>query len=466
MRKPPAGGFLFVCGREKHEENNTSLIRRAIMIPSGLLFERMVRPVSTFFGPGILKGSVTAPASKSEAHRSMICAGLTRGVTRLENFTPSADTRATARCLEALGAHIEENGSVLTVDGAHHRKEMLPVFDCGESGSTLRFFVPLALILCGGGIFRMHGRLGQRPMDVYRELFVPRGVQWHMGEGADGAAELMVAGQMKPGEYVLPGSVSSQFVSGLLLALPLLSGSSRLRVLPPVESAGYIRMTLQALEQSGITIRREVENVYEIPGAQHYQAMSGKLQGDWSQAAVLFCAGALGSDIRIQGLSRNTTQGDAAILADLEQMGARVLEDDGICVQGGNLHGVDLDMRDTPDIAPMLALVCQMAEGESRLRGCGRLRLKECDRLAGTVDILNRLGGNAREDGDDMVIQGVASLKGGCRVDVRSDHRMVMLASIAATVCEQSVEVEDTDALNKSWPEYLRVFADLGGRLS
>ena len=422
--------------------------------------------MSAFFGPGILSGSVTAPASKSEAHRRMICAGLTKGEIVFSGFTTSMDARATARCLEALGARIREDGDQLYVEGGFHRPELLPVFDCGESGSTLRFFVPLALSLCGGGVFRMHGRLGQRPMDVYRDLFVPRGVQWHMGEGADGAAELMVAGSLQPGDYVLPGSVSSQFVSGLLLALPLLSGTSKLKVTPPVESAGYIRMTLQAIRESGIEVRELGQHSWENPGAQKYKAVSGAMHGDWSQAAVLFCAGALGSRVCVRGLSRNTTQGDAAILEDLQKMGAEVVEnDDGICVSGGHLHGVDLDMRDTPDIAPMLALVCQMAEGESRLRGCGRLRLKECDRLAGTVQILNDLGGCAEEDGEDMVISGVRALRGG-KVDIRADHRMVMLASIASTVCTETVEVEDTEALNKSWPEYLNVFADLGGRLS
>ena len=200
----------------------------------------------TFF-PAPLKGTVAAPASKSEAHRRMICAGLTCGTTTLSGFMDSEDMAATARCLKALGAKLHREADCLTVTGYAKKINRLPVLDCGESGSTLRFFVPIALAMAGGGVFRMHGRLGQRPMDVYRDLFVPRGVRWRMGVGCDGAAELTVQGKLEAGHYVMPGNVSSQFVSGLMFALPLLQEDSTLTVQPPVESAGYIRMTVEAL---------------------------------------------------------------------------------------------------------------------------------------------------------------------------------------------------------------------------
>ena len=209
------------------------------------------------FTPARLAGTIAAPASKSEAHRHMICAGLSREPVTLTGFSDSADMTATGRCLKALGAeatlHLEEGR--LDIQGFAHKAGLLPVFDCGESGSTLRFFVPIALALTRGGVFRMHGRLGQRPMEVYRELFVPRGVLWHMGVGADGAAELTVTGEIAPGRYVLPGNVSSQFVSGLLFALPLLRETSTLTVEPPVESAGYIDMTLQAIREARVKVK-------------------------------------------------------------------------------------------------------------------------------------------------------------------------------------------------------------------
>lgn len=417
------------------------------------------------FLPAHLSGTVSAPASKSEAHRRMICAGLTQGETVLSGFMDSADMAATMRCLRALGSTFEREGDTLTIHGRQEKIAKMPVMDCGESGSTLRFFVPIALTVAGSTVFRMHGRLGSRPMDVYRDLFVPRGVRWYMGVGADGAAELTVRGRMEAGDYVLPGNVSSQFVSGLLFALPLLSGDSTLTVQPPVESESYIRMTIEAIVNSGIEVEEIGAFSWRIPGHQQYQSRSCHLNGDYSQAAVLCCAGALGHDVTVTHLSPVTTQGDRAILRHLAALGATVHEDEnGICVTAEKLCGATMDMHDCPDIAPILALTAQFAEGESRLTHCGRLRLKECDRLAATVEILNLLGGDAKADGDDIVLHGVKQLRGGVTLPNYGDHRMVMLASIAATKCEQPIEMDGIEAIDKSWPEYLKVYQMLGGK--
>ena len=410
-------------------------------------------------------GTAAAPASKSEAHRLMICAGLTEGETTLTGYMDSADMAATRRCLRALGAATERGEDWLTLRGYAKKPMKLPVLDCGESGSTLRFFVPIALAMAGGGVFRMHGRLGQRPMDVYRDLFVPRGVRWRMGVGCDGAAELTVQGKLEAGNYVMPGNVSSQFVSGLLFALPLLKEDSVLQVQPPVESAGYIRMTVEAIVKSGVVMEEMAPFKWRIPGGQKYHAEAGRLSGDYSQAAVLLCAAALGHDVTVTGLSADTTQGDRAVLAHLEALGAKVQEDEnGVTVTADALKGTTLDMSDCPDIAPILALVCQLAQGESRLTGCGRLRLKECDRLQATVEVLNLMGGKARVVGNDMVISGVKQLRGGVVIPDYNDHRMVMLTAIAALKAEKPITVAGTEALNKSWPEFLNVYKQLGGK--
>ena len=417
------------------------------------------------FSPAHLHGTAAAPASKSEAHRLMICAGLTQGETTLTGYMDSADMAATRRCLRALGAATERGEDWLTLRGYARKAARLPVLDCGESGSTLRFFVPIALAVAGGGVFRMHGRLGQRPMDVYRDLFVPRGVRWRMGVGCDGAAELTVQGKLEAGNYVLPGNVSSQFVSGLLFALPLLGEDSTLTVQTPVESAGYIRMTVEAITRSGVTMDEVAPFKWRIPGNQTYKAQPGRLSGDYSQAAVLLCASALGHDVSVTGLAQQTTQGDRAVLTHLRALGAQVEEtEQEIRVQADGLHGAVLDMSDCLDIAPILALTCQLAEGESRLTGCGRLRIKECDRLAATVEILNLLGGDARAEGNDIVIRGVRKLRGGVKIPDYNDHRMVMLASVAASLAENPVTVAGTEALNKSWPEYVSVYKQLGGK--
>lgn len=417
------------------------------------------------FMPADLTGTVAAPASKSEAHRRMICAGLTAGETTLTGYMDSADMAATRRCLRALGAATERGEDWLKLRGNAKKPARLPVLDCGESGSTLRFFVPIALAVAGGGVFRMHGRLGQRPMDVYRDLFVPRGVRWRMGVGCDGAAELTVQGKLEAGNYMLPGNVSSQFVSGLLFALPLLKEDSTLAVVPPVESVGYIRMTVEAIMASGVVMEEVAPFKWHIPGNQTYHARNIRLGGDYSQAAVLLCAAALGNEITVTNLSVDTTQGDRAILDCLKKLGAQVTEDEsGVRVTATKLSGAELDMANCPDIAPIVALVCQLAEGESRLTGCGRLRIKECDRLAATVEILNLLGGDATAEGNDIVIRGVKQLQGGVAIPDYNDHRMVMLAAIAALAAKQPIRVSGTDALNKSWPEFLNVYRQLGGK--
>ena len=418
------------------------------------------------FSPARAAGTLTAPPSKSEAHRRLLCAGLSGSETRLTGYMYSQDTDATIRCLRALGARISTDGDAVTVAGRKDRPALFPVYDCGESGSTLRFFVPIALALTHGGVFRMHGRLGQRPMEVYRQLFVPRGVLWRMGEGADGTAELTITGGIENGQYVLPGDVSSQFVSGLRFALPLLPGASTITVKPPLESVSYIRMTVQALRESGITVEETGEAAWRIPGGQCYQAVSGPLHGDWSQAAVALCMGAIGGDVRVIGLDPDSLQGDRAVVQHLRALGAGVETGGGsVRVYAGALRGTVLDMQDTPDIAPMLALVCQLAEGESRLTHCSRLRLKESDRLGTTAAILNALGGNARvEDGDTLVIRGVKRLRGGVVLPDLKDHRMVMLASAAALAADGPVTVPDAEALDKSWPSYLDAYRSLGGK--
>lgn len=416
------------------------------------------------FLPGSLKGIAAAVPSKSEAHRSLICAGLTKGETVLSGWATSEDMAATMRCLHALGTTFREENGKMHVFGGGPLPEKVPHMDCGESGSTLRFFVPIAMALSGGGVFVMHGHLSRRPMDIYRDLFVPKGAEWHMGIGIDGAAELVVRGRLQPGDYVLPGNVSSQFISGLLLALPLLSEESTLTVTGTVESTGYIDMTLSALKDSGVIVEELAPYSWRIPGAQAYQAKSGVLNGDWSQAAVLLCAGAVAGDITLTGLRTDSNQGDRDVLRMMQKLGAVVEQTDrGLRVKRCDLHGTELDLRNCPDIAPMLALVCQLAEGESRLTGCGRLRLKECDRLAATADILNNLGGCVKIQGDDLVIKGVPQLKGGY-ADTRFDHRMVMLAAIAALRSETPVSIHGAEALDKSWPTFLDDYAKLGGQ--
>ena len=396
--------------------------------------------------PGLLRGAITPPPSKSQAHRLLIAAALADGESRIEHLADSQDIQATRRCMAALKAPGED----------------LPVLDCGESGSTLRFLIPVALALRGGGRFTGRGRLMERPQKPYFDLFDEKGIAYRQEDGV-----LTVQGRLTPGTFALPGDVSSQFVTGLLYALPLLPGDSTLTVTPPVESAGYIRMTLQCLADSGIHLEETGPYAWRIPGNQRYRATGGALPGDWSQGAVILCAGVLGHGVDVAGLDTASTQGDRAALDVLARLGVSFREEGGVLHPlGGTLRGATFSGRDIPDIVPVLALACTQAAGESRITGCGRLRLKESDRFAATVELLSALGADIHGEGDDLVVRGPTPLRGGVTLSARNDHRLVMLLALAATVAEGPVTVQGVEALNKSWPTFLTTYEALGGKVS
>lgn len=422
--------------------------------------------METIFSPARLQGTVQVPPSKSESQRRMICAAMTAGQSTLQPLDPAGDIEAFQRCIRALGAEVVHQGDQGIITGHAHPLRDCPLLDCGESAAALRFFLPITLCLTRGGRFVMHGGLSRRPMEIYQDLFVPQGVHWHMSEGVDGAAILTVRGEMQAGEFLLPGNVSSQFISGLMFALPLLPEESTLRVLPPVESVGYIHMTLEALAQSGIRLEELGPYHWRIGGGQAYKARDYDVPGDYSHGALLLCGGALGHDIALRGLKQDTKQGDRAILHYLTQLGAHVEETpDQIQVRGGNLHGAVMDIRDNPDLLPCLALTCQLSRGESRLQGCGRTRWKESDRMDGIRKMLNQLGGQVDIREDEMIIQGVETLRGGVQVDTRADHRLVMAAAMAATLCQEPITIQDVSAVNKSWPGFLSLYQQLGGKV-
>ena len=415
----------------------------------------------TFF-PCALSGAAAVPPSKSEAHRRMICAALTPGETVLTGFLPSRDMTATMDCLRALGAGFSLAEDALRIRGCAAPAAFAPSMDCGESGSTLRFLIPLSLSLGEGGAFLMRGRLGERPLEPYDPMLDACGVT-RRRESCPEGVRLTLRGHLRPGNYTLPGDVSSQFVTGMLYALPLLPGDSTLTVTPPVESAGYIRMTLQCLEDSGIRLEATGPYAWRIPGNQRYRARNGALPGDWSQGAVLLCAGALGHAVKVTGLDPRSTQGDRAVLTALSALGADFRWEGGaLRPAGGRLRGACFSGSDIPDIVPALALVCTQAAGESRITGCGRLRLKESDRFAATVELLSALGADIRGEGDDLIIRGPTPLRGGV-LHTRNDHRLVMLLALAATVAADPVTVRGAEAIDKSWPTFFATYAALGG---
>lgn len=401
--------------------------------------------------PGPLEGTVTPPPSKSQAHRVLIAAALSGGFSVLKNLAQSQDIQATTDCLGAMGTFFEElEGGDIRVHGLgnsipQHREPWLVQFDCGESGSTLRFLIPVALAVLGGGIFTGRGRLMERPQQPYFDIFDEKGIFYEQKDGA-----LTVRGELTPGEYRLPGNVSSQFVTGLLYTLPLLDGDSQIILTSPLESRGYVDMTLDVLSRFGVHVEA-VEDGYRIPGRQKYQSCELTVEADWSQAAFWMAAGSLGNPVLTAGLNDRSIQGD------------RVIDEHFASFAWGTGRTVEIDVSDCPDLVPPLAVMAAFHGGTTRLTNAARLRLKESDRLATVTKMLAALGGQAEEGPDSLTIPGAQSLSGGT-VDGANDHRIVMAAAIAATRCTGPVIILGAEAVNKSYPAFWEEYKRLGGK--
>ena len=404
---------------------------------------------------GELRGTVRIPASKSQAHRLLICAALGKSPVTLHCDGLSKDITATARCLQALGAEValENDNTIHLTPAAVQSSAALP---CGESGSTLRFLLSVAAALGVEATFLMEGRLPQRPLDPLDAEMARHGVTFQRHGDT-----LTITGQLSAGDYRLPGNVSSQYISGLLMALPMLHGDSTLTVTGKVESAAYIAMTEDALRLAGIRFEKEGWT-YRIPGNQ-VCALPRELhvEGDWSNAAFFLCAGALSQDgVTVTGLNMASSQGDRAVVDILRQFGARVTESESsVTVTAAPLHGITIDAAAIPDLVPVLSVTAACAAGETRIVNAERLRLKESDRIATTAALLRSLGGSVEEHPDGLTIRGTALTDG--TVDAANDHRIAMSAAIAAIRC--AVTVEGSECVQKSYPRFWEDYTQLKG---
>ena len=410
--------------------------------------------------PGARSGCVTVPASKSEAHRLLICAALGGSPVELLCGGASADILATAACLRALGADIRENTlerfSVKPCDVIPHDEARLP---CGESGSTLRFLLPLVGALGARAVFEMQGRLPERPLAPLDAVLREHGMRIERR-----GALLHCAGRLTPGAFSLPGNVSSQYISGLLMALPRLGGDSVLTVTGPLESAGYVAMTEAALRAAGIDFEKQ-RQTWRIPGGQVCRLPAEmRVEGDWSGAAFFLCAGALSPEgVTVRGLSLSSAQGDRAVLDVLCAFGAEIeTAADAVTVRRGTLRGVTIDAGPIPDLIPVLSVVAAVSAGVTRIENAGRLRLKESDRLKSTAALLRALGGRVTELESGLVIEGRDALTGGT-ADPWRDHRIAMAAAVAATVSTAPVTIPDSECAAKSYPRFWDDFQQLKG---
>lgn len=408
--------------------------------------------------PSPLSGEIAAISSKSDVHRLLILSALSEGITHIRFNQRSDDIDATINCLRALGAQIEPCSNKITVHGICAFTEN-PLLDCGESGSTFRFLLPVAATHCDSARFIGRGRLPDRPIRDLSQALQTHGVCF-----SDEHLPFSISGRMQGGSYELPGNVSSQYLTGLLLALPELKERSTVTLTTMLESASYVDVTLSALERFGIQVFSE-GNVYTIPGGQTCVSPGEiRADGDWSNAAFFLAAGALGRPVRIRGLETRSPQGDKTFLNILRKFGANVaVSGDLVTVSPATLTGIEADVAEVPDLLPVLAVIASCAKGETRLVNAARLRLKESDRLNATAALINDLGGDVTELPHGLVIRGGA-LSGGT-IESFHDHRIAMAASIAAIRCKEPVTILDAGAAAKSYPTFYEDYKKLGGNV-
>ena len=383
-------------------------------------------------------GCVTVPASKSAAHRAMICAFLAGGGS-VQPITDSKDMQATAQVIDAL-----ENGG--------------EICDCIESGSTLRFMIPVAAALGKTVTFVGSGKLPERPIGDYLRLLPEHGVKCESG----GGLPLKISGQLTSGRFELAGNVSSQYITGLLLALPVLDGDSEIVLTTALQSKPYVDMTVDILHRYGIVIK-ETDTGYFIKGNQTFKVQDFTVEGDWSQAAFFLAAGAIGGDVTVSGLDINSTQGDKEIVGVIRRFGAKVtVADNSVRAEKSALCGIELDATDIPDMVPTIAVLAAFASGTTVIKGAERLRYKESDRIESVVNNLKKMGVDVTETPDGMIIKG--GKVSGADLDGYNDHRIVMAFSVAGLFADGVTTITDCESINKSYPEFFKDYNNIGGK--
>ncbi|WP_073149898.1 3-phosphoshikimate 1-carboxyvinyltransferase [Paramaledivibacter caminithermalis] len=419
--------------------------------------------------PSKLKGDIKVPPSKSLSHRAIICAGLSDGVSDIDNLIFSNDIKATLKGMKALGTSIEciesesyEDTYCVSLRGNSNLKATNTSIDCEESGSTLRFLIPFAGLTGGRITFTGRGKLVERPLDAYYKIFDKQNIEYNNNNGK---LPLKVKGRLKPGTFKIQGDVSSQFISGLMFVLPLLDGDSKIEITTKLESKGYVDLTIDVLNKFGIEIENRSYKEFYIKGNQKYRNRYYRVEGDFSQAAFWIVAGILGGDIRCKDLYTNSLQGDKAILEIVQRMGAKLeIREDDIEINKSETLGTVIDASQCPDLVPILAVLAALSDGTTRIINAERLRIKESDRLKAISTELNKIGGKVKELEDGLIIEGKKDLKGGT-VDSWNDHRIAMALAVASIKCTEPLIITGSHAVKKSYPDFWKDFIKMGGKI-
>ncbi|GIM29528.1 3-phosphoshikimate 1-carboxyvinyltransferase [Clostridium polyendosporum] len=413
--------------------------------------------------PNKLKGELTIPPSKSMSHRAVICAGLSEGVSNISNVMFSQDIDATCDAMRSLGVNVERNDDTLKIQGTSKIKVVNPTINCFESGSTIRFLIPIAATSGEQVIFEGKGKLVERPLKSYYDIFDLQKIDY---KNVDGKLPLTINGKLKPGNFEIRGDVSSQFISGLLFALPLLDGDSKIIITTELESKPYVDLTLQMLNDFKVEVENHDYKEFAIKGNQKYIASDYKVEGDFSQVAFWLVAGLLGADIVCGGLKLDSLQGDKAILSIIEDMkGKLVIDGDKVQALPSKTKGAVIDASQCPDLVPVLTVLAALSEGTTEIINAARLRIKESDRLTAISTELKKLGADIEEKEDGLIIRGRDSLNGG-EVHSWNDHRIAMAMAVASLKCNEPIIIKDADCVKKSYPHFWSDFKKLGGNIN
>ncbi len=386
-----------------------------------------------------LKGKLPAVPSKSYVHRMLICAALADGVSEISNYIKSEDILASIDCIKSLGAEVTEDKDTLKIKGSGKKQIRDGFFKCRESGSTLRFFIPVAAAKCGSSVFNGSERLMERGVGIYEDILPSKNVFITRGNG-----EIRVKGELQPGVYEIPGNISSQYITGLLFALPLLNGDSEIRVIPPVESRAYIDITIEVLKQAGICIRETKENTFEIKGNAVYRPIKERAEGDWSNAAFIYAMNGLGHDIELEGLRIDSVQGDRICLDHFKTL---------------DRPGAVVDIGGCIDLGPVLFAYAAAKHG-GRFTGTERLKIKESDRAVVMAEELKKFGVQLQVSENEVIVP-----EGGIKapvetLDGHNDHRIVMALSVLLTLT--GGEITGAEAVKKSYPGFFEDLRRIG----
>lgn len=410
--------------------------------------------------PSPLKGDINIPPSKSLAHRAVICAGLSEGISNIDNIIFSEDIKATTMGMQSFGIEISRKDESISIKGKPQLSLIKNAINCNESGSTLRFLIPIALLTGEEISFEGRGKLVSRPLDVYYEMFNNQGIQY---KNNNGQLPLKVKGVLTPGTFYVKGDISSQFITGLMFALPLLDGDSRIIITTELESKGYVNLTIDCMNKFGVEIENKYYKEFYIKGNQKYISRDYRVEGDFSQAAFWIVAGILGANIKCKDLNLKSLQGDKAILNIVKEMGGNIkISEDTIEVCRSQTKGIVIDASECPDLVPILSVLGALSEGTTKIINAERVRIKECDRLKAMKTELTKVGADIEETQDGLIIRGKSTLKGGI-VDSWNDHRIAMAMAVASIKCEEPIIITNSKAVKKSYPEFWEDFKMLGG---